>query len=376
MEKKSNKLPIVLLVAGCVAGGVIGFTYNKVTTSTEYILAKTTKNMYTETKGILNENQVFSDALEILYDEYKVGLDSNTEHIGLSANYDSAVDTYNFNLSLLGFETGFSLDSLPFTINSNNNKLTTSQEAKINELKTKYNQQLATLVLTSETSNLKYTGDEDFDREITYTVSAEELNLIYTGYTTALREILSEDILDTVEVSAGDDINFNLKEGLIGTMIREQIDKYIDNYIQSKLLSEDVIITLNTKKGVVTKATIDSDDRVLSAYFQPDNLLNTVSTLNYKTADDLALTLEITPMFSNEQWILNLNIYDTTTPSDSFELNYNWDLVNTENNFTITKTLDGEVEEKVYTISGNKETGITVEGDKFDFYLEQSLIQQ
>ncbi len=371
MEKASKKLPILLLVTGCVAGGVIGLAYNKVTTSTEYIFAKTGKNIYTDTKAITNTNQVFTDTLDILDDGYKIGVDSTSEYVGLSANYDSVVDTYNFNFSLLGFETGFSLDGKPFTISSENSKITPQLIEKIEELKTQYKQQLITLILTSDSTNLKYVGEEDFDREITFTVSADELNLIYTGYTSALREILSEDILDSVEVTAGDDFGFNLKDGLIGSMLRNQIDKYVDNFIQSKLFSDDVVITLNTKKGVISKAQIESADRVLSGYFDPKNLLNSESTVTYTNNDDVDLTLKINTSFTEDLWALDLNINSNNNPSDSYEVSYKWDLVATTDNFKITKKVDGEVEEKVFTVSGDELSGITLEGDKFDFYLEK-----
>ncbi len=371
MEKTSKKLPIILLITVCVTGGAIGLAYNKVATSTEFIFAKTSKNIYQDTKSVTNSNQIFTDTMDILDEDYKVGVDSTTKYVGLSANYDTVVDAYNFNFSLLGFETGFSLDNLPFTVNSKNAKLTVEQKEKIEELKTKYTQQLFTLFLNSETSNLKYTGDEDFNREIILTLSADELNAIYTGYTTSLREILSEEIVDSFEVSAGDDFNFNLKDGLIGSVIRNQIDSYIDNYIQSKLLSEDVVITLNTKKGVITKATVENDGRVLSAYFDPKNLLNSESTVTYTNTEDVNLSLKINPVFTENLWTLAVSITDANSPSDSYEVSYKWDLVATTNNFVITKNIKGEIEEKVYTITGDELSGITMEGDKFDFYLEK-----
>ncbi len=373
-EKKSKKLPIILLATGCVAGGTLGYTYNKVTSSTEYIFAKTGKNLYSETNNLTKENVVFSDALTILDDEYKIGFNTNSDNFGLSANYDTEIDTYNFNVSLLGLETDFSLDSTPFSIRSDDTKLTAEQEALVEELKTKYNQQLATLFFTSETSNLKYEDEEDFDRELIFTIDADELNLIYTEYTTALKELLTEEALEDVEINS-DGLNFNLKEGLVGNLIKSQVQKLADEFIQNNLFSSDVIVTLDTKNGVVRKVTVDSDDRVLTAYLDPKNLYNSESTLNFKS-NNIDVTAKVTPEFTETLWTLNLSIYNTTTPTNSYSASYKWDLVAPTDNFSVTKVSEGVTEEKIYTVSGDVLSGITVEGEKLDFSLKQSTSQE
>ncbi len=372
-EKKSKTLPIILLATGCVAGGALGYTYNKISSSTEYVFAKTGKNIYSETKELSNENKVFSDVLTILDDEYKVGFDSNTDNFGISANYDTVLDSYNFNISLLGLETDFSLDNNPFTIGLDDAVITPTQEALIEELKTEYNQQLITLFLTSETSNLKYVGEEDFDRELIFTIDADQLNLIYTEYTNAIRELLTGEALDEVEITS-DGFSFNLKEGLIGNLIKAQIQKFTDEFIQSNFFDSDVIVTLDSKKGIVRKATVDSGDRVLTAYFDPKNLYNSESTINL-TTDNFDVTAEITPNFTDTVWTLDLSIYDTASPMDSYNVNYTWDLEATTDNLTITKNNNGEIEEKTYTISGDLTNGIDLKGEKLDFFLEKSLTQ-
>ncbi len=374
-EKKSNKLPIILLATGCVAGGILGYSYNKVSSSTEYVFAKTGKNLYSETKKAKEDNVIFTDLLTILDDEYTIGFDSNTEKIGISANYNTALDTYNFNISFLGAETNFSLDNFPFSFGINDAEITDEQEDLIEELKTNYNLQLATLFLNSETSNMKYSGEEDFDREIIFTVDADALNAIYTEYTSTLKEIITEDTLNEIQVTTSNGFSFDLKEGIVGSLIKSQIENYADKFVKSKFFSSDVVVTLNSKNGIIKKATIDSDNRNLTAYFDPKNLYNSESTINLSN-DIFDITIKITPEFTENLWTLDLNIYNTSTPNDNYTVSYKWDLVSTTDNFAVTKNDDGVVEEKLYTISGDIASGITLEGEKLNFFLEKVMTQE
>ncbi len=375
MSNKHSKLPIILLLTGCVAGGALGYSYNKITANTNYIFLKTGKNLYSETKNSLNSNITYKETLNILDKDYKVGLTTNTDKIGVDLSYDTALSTYDFDLSFFGYDKEFSFESLPFFISSASKQLSEEQEASINNIKNYYTKEFVTLFFNSETSNTKYNGDENYNRELVFTLNAGDVNSLYESYIEEVEAIVTEDLLEDVEISTENNLKLNLKNGVLKSTIKNNIEKKVEEFKEEHFLSKDVVITLYTKHSNIAKIIVEADYLNLTVDFNSKNYLNseTIVTLQYK--DNEEYVVKINPTFDSEIWSVNVRYYNVTSPNIIGEITYTWDLLEEEgDNFRITTNIDNVVEEKVYTIEGNSTEGVSIKSENLAFYLEKSSL--
>ncbi len=368
-KNKSYKLPIIILITGCIAGSILGYTYSKFTSTTEFLLLNTGKNLVKERNSINSTNPTYKDIQSILADDYNLGINTTFESFGLGLSYDTSNNSYDFDLSLLGFEKGFVFENNPISFNAEDKEITEEQQEQLKNLQNYYKNQLKILFLNSEVSNEKYQGDEDFDRVLKYTIDSQVLTQLYTNYINELDIILTDKLLEDITLSSDSFFGFTIKDNPIKTILKNELKDQSQNYINEKFLSNDIVITFTTKNKNITRVNFDANSLNATLDFDAKNYLNSPSTLLLSFDDIVNSVITISPTFNNELWALDLVSYSPATPNTTNSFSCKWDLTSDVDNIFFSSNTNSNTTEKYFTISVSDTDGVVINSDNLEFFI-------